>query len=147
MNFLFILLALTQTSIAAECVQGIKSLKTLMKNENFALNWTETTADDGKPLMVSISEKDNTLHLEFIKNKEGLWAKGTARICKDKEITASITKKDISLGKAAPWVMRMSMKDGAKFTLKMIKSDVLKISTFGWSGEFIPTPVERLVVP
>lgn len=133
--FIFITIS---TSLASNCANDLNSFRKIMGNESFPLLWRETTADDGKPLIVKISEEKGKLFLQFVKTKEGPWAEGTADICKDKEIVASISKDQIRLGKAAHWVLKMSMKGGAKFTLKMLSNGVLKISTFGWSGEFVP---------
>lgn len=137
MKYLFLFLVLSNLH-AATCARDLSSFRKIMGNESFPLLWRETTADDGKPLIVKISEENGKLFLQFVKTKEGPWAEGTADICKDKDIVASISKEQIRLGKAAHWVLKMSMKGGAMFTLKMIKDNVLKISTFGWSGEFVP---------
>lgn len=133
-------LLLSLSSFAAkECAKNFSSFKLMTKDPEFPMNWIETTANDGKPLKVDISERNEVLHLEFNKTKEGLWASGTADICLvDGVLKASISKDQIKLGEAAPWVLRMSMKGGADFKLEKIKPGVLKISTFGWSGEFIP---------
>ncbi len=37
---------------------------------------------DGKPLVVSILERNGALFLEFIKTREGLWAQSEGRICR-----------------------------------------------------------------
>ncbi len=134
--FLFFLLSAQLH--AKTCATDLKSFRSLFSDENFPLIWNETTADDGKPLVVKITEQKNQLFLQFVKTKEGLWAEGTADICKDEDIVASISKEQIKLGKAAHWVIKMSMSGGAKFKLRLIKKDVLKISTIGWSGEFSP---------
>lgn len=137
MSYLFLLL-ISFSTFGKECVNDIASFRKMFGDEKYPLEWIETTADDGKPLVVTISEKENKIFLEFNKTKEGLWASGTADICKDEEIVADIRKDQIKLGKAAHWVLKMSMKNGAKFTLTKLKPLVLKISTFGWKGEFIP---------
>ncbi len=136
MKFLFILLFAFSAS-AKTCATNLKSFRELVGDENFALSWIETTADDGKPLVVKITEVSDKLFLQFVKTKEGLWAEGTADICKEDEIVASISKEQIKLGKAAHWAIKMSMKGGAKFTLKMTDKK-LKISTLGWKGDFVP---------
>lgn len=135
----FIFLLFISLSLHAEtCATDLKSFRSLFADENFPLTWSETTADDGKPLVVKITEANNRLFLQFVKTKEGLWAEGTADICKDEEIVASISKEQIKLGKAAHWAIKMSMSGGAKFKLKLLRKNTLKISTIGWSGEFSP---------
>lgn len=139
MRFVFLVYLLCSSAFAEECATNFTSLKSIFSDEGFASQWIETTANDGKPLIMNLTEKEDKLFLSFVKTKEGLWASGTANICKeDKIIKAIITEKQINLGQAAPWIMRMSMKSGATFELTMIRPKVLKISTFGWSGEFIP---------
>lgn len=125
------------------CVKDLAGIRMLFNDTSMPIQWDETTANDGKPLLVDIGEKDGRLFLQFIKTKEGLWAEGTAKVCKGQDgITAEITKKDIKLGEAAPWILRMSMKGGATFKLLREKADKLHISTFGWGGDFVPrTPV------
>jgi hypothetical protein len=73
----------------------------------FPLKWTETTMGDGKPLVVSISERQGMLALEFTKTREGLWAESTGVICRsggDLEIVFS--REQVRLGPAANWLMR-----------------------------------------
>ena len=138
---IFILIVLFSLPVFAskDCAKNFATLKTIVKDPEFSMKWVETTANDGKPLMVDISEKENELFLEFIKSKEGPWASGTADICQvENVLQASISEKQIKLGEAAPWILKMSMKSGAVFKLEKLKPGVLKISTFGWSGEFVP---------
>ncbi len=136
----FILIFFLSTSLWAKtCASDMKSFRNLLQDDSYPLHWEETTADDGKPLVVKITEEKGKLFLEFVKTKEGLWASGTADICEDEgEIIAAISKDQIKLGKAAHWAIKMSMSNGAKFKLIKLKPLILKISTFGWSGEFIP---------
>lgn len=138
MKHFTLFLLLSSSAFAKNCANDITSFRKMFADDTFPLIWEETTADDGKPLIVTIAEKDSKIFLEFNKTKEGLWASGTADICKDDEIVADIKKDQIKLGKAAHWVLKMSMKNGAKFTLTKLKPLVLKISTFGWKGEFVP---------
>jgi hypothetical protein len=131
------------SSLAQDCAKDITALRALLKDESMPLVWVETTADDGKPLVVTISELGRKLHLDFNKTKEGLWASGGADICAvDGKVIAHITKDHIRLGKAAHWVVKMSMSGGAKFTLKYSAPDKLHISTFGWKGDFVPQKKE-----
>ncbi len=140
--FLTLLVALS-VHAAPECAKDLAGLKTLLNDPQFPLVWIETSADDGKPLVVTLSERDAKVHLEFDKTKEGLWASGGADICKiDGKVVAHITKDHIKLGKAAHWVVKMSMSGGAKFTLAYLAPNSLHISTFGWKGDFVPQKKE-----
>ncbi len=138
---MFFLLLMTSLTFAKDCADNFTALKTVLNEPDFQSHWIETTANDGKPLKMDISDREGKLYLEFDKTKEGLWASGSTDVCKvDDKFEAQITKEKINLGKAAPWIMRMSMKSGATFKLQKLKPGVLKISTFGWSGEFVPNP-------
>jgi hypothetical protein len=121
------------------CAATISELKELIGDATFPLTWKETTMSDGKPLVVTIGEKNGSLSLEFIKTNEGLWAEGAGVICKagaDLEIRFSAGQ--IRLGPAANWVLRISLGNGGKFTLTKLGAEQLKIATSGWSGMFAP---------
>jgi hypothetical protein len=125
---------------AQTCAATISELKEAIGDPIFPLTWKETTMSDGKPLVVSIGEKNGSLSLEFIKTSEGLWAEGAGAICKagaDLEIRFSAGQ--MRLGPAANWVMRISLGQGGKFTLTKLGPEQLKIATSGWSGIFSPT--------
>ncbi len=122
------------------CVATISELKEVLGDATFPLTWKETTMSDGKPLVVTIGEKNGSLSLEFIKTNEGLWAEGAGVICKagvDLEIWFSAGQ--MRLGPAANWVLRISLGNGGKFTLTKLGPEQLKIATSGWSGTFAPT--------
>lgn len=61
------------------CAATIADLRTLVADASFPLRWEETSMADGKPLIVSIMEKDGSILLGFVKTGEGLWAEGAAR--------------------------------------------------------------------
>ena len=78
-----LLLSLALPPLAAQprdCVASLDGLANLA-GEPFPLRWEETSMTDGKPLVVSILEKDGSLFMEFLKAREGLWAEGSAVIC------------------------------------------------------------------
>ena len=123
----------------ASCAKTTKDLALLLTENSMKEKWLETTANDGKPLKIDISEKDGHLYFVFDKTNEGIWAEGAAEICKeDKELLLKVSGKDIHVGPKAPFPVRMSMSGGAKFRLSFKKPEVLHVSTFGWSGDFIP---------
>lgn len=39
--------------------------------------------DDGKPLLLTIMEKDGLLFLRLVKSGEGLWAEGACTVCRN----------------------------------------------------------------
>ncbi len=95
--------------------------------------------DDGKPLLVSITDRSDGLGLEFVKHGEGLWAEGTGRVCRGESgLEAQLPADGFRLGPAANWLLRMALDDGAVFTLKRPVAGELDIATSGWSGRFVP---------
>lgn len=109
----------------------------MLGEQAFPLKWEETSMDDGKPLVVSISENNEALFLGFIKTHEGLWAESFGVICKTgTNLEFRFTKDQIHMGSAASWVMRYALKNGGKFTLTKLGVDRLGIATKGWSGNF-----------
>lgn len=141
-SLFFLLLVLTLKSEAHEsqtCATTISELRIMLGEQTFPLKWEETSMDDGKPLVVSIIENNETLFLEFIKTNEGLWAESTGVICKmGTNLEFRFTKNQIHMGPAASWVMRYALKSGGKFTLTKFGVDRLRIATSGWSGLFSP---------
>ena len=101
------------------------------------MRWKETSMTDGKPLVVSMHEKNGGIHLQFIKEKEGLWAEGTGLICQaGKEFEIEFKSGEIRLGPAANWLLKLGLANGGKFSLTKIGSDQLRIKTSGWQGHF-----------
>lgn len=127
------------------CVRDQKGLRELLSDQNFPTEWIETTADDGKPLMLKMSDRDERLYFIFDKTREGIWAEGLIEVCSEKDgVVVKISGKDIKLGEKAPRLIRWSMSGGANFKLKLKQKDKMHVSTFGWSGDFIPmtTPTD-----
>lgn len=122
-----------------KCVSTIAGLKDLLNDPSFSLQWEETTMDDGKPLIVSIAEKDGVLSVAFIKTTKGLWADISGVICKtDKDMEIRFTADQIRFGPAASWVLRYALGNGGKFTLTKVGAQQLQVATTGWSGIFSP---------
>jgi hypothetical protein len=94
--------------------------------------------DDAQPLVVSISERNGALSVEFIKAKKGLWADISGVICKsDKAMEIRFTAEQIHFGPAASWVLRYALSNGGKFTLTRLGDKQLQVQTTGWSGDFV----------
>lgn len=136
--FLPLLLACNSEAHESQaCATTISELRAMVTDQAFPLKWEETTMDDGKPLVVSILEKNGYLFLEFIKTGEGLWAESAGVICKTgTTLETRFTEKQIRLGPAANWVLLYALRNGGKFTLTRIGSEQLQIATSGWSGGF-----------
>src|SRR5712664_4093259 len=80
--FLFPLLSLAgECHASPPCAKTIDDLRALLADQSFPLKWHETTMDDGKPLVLSILERDGALFLEFVKTDEGLWAESAGTLC------------------------------------------------------------------
>jgi hypothetical protein len=81
---LIVMLVLPLVSPALEartCAKNIHEVNQLWGDSVFPLRWRETSMSDGKPLVLSIEEKKGKLHIQFVKEKEGLWAESTGQIC------------------------------------------------------------------
>ena len=121
------------------CAATIGDLRTLADDPSFPLRWEETSMTDGKPLIVSIMEKDGSIFLEFVKTGEGLWAAGTAVICKSNtDLEARMRKGRIHLGPAAHWILRHAIGQGGTFFLTRLATGQLRIATPEWHGAFAP---------
>lgn len=126
-------------AVAGPCATTIGELKSLAQDESFPLRWQETSMTDGKPLVVAIAERDDTLFLEFTKTREGLWAEGRAKVCgSGVRFEARLRRAGLRLGPAAHWILRQSMGQGATFVLARLPGGHLRIATPGWSGLFVP---------
>ncbi len=109
----------------------------MLGDQNFSLDWEETSMDDGRPLSVSITERRGTLLMEFSKAGEGLWAQSTSAICKvESGLETIFTREQIRLGPAANLMLRLAIGHGGKFTLTRFGSAQLRIATRGWKGDF-----------
>ncbi len=124
----------------ADCASSIPQVKALLGDPDFPLRWEETSMDDGKPLLVSIVEKnDGTVRLEFVKSRVGLWAETSGVICRaDKGFEIRFTPAQIQFGPAASWALRLALGRGGRFTLQQRGPAQLQIATTGWAGTFVP---------
>lgn len=138
--FLPLLLSLSSEAHELQaCATTIGELRVVLGDRTFPLKWEETTMDDGKPLVVSILDRNGSLFLEFIKAKEGLWAEIAGVICKTGvDLEARFSGEQIRVGPAANWVLRYTLRNGGKFTLTKLGTEQLRIATSGWSGVFSP---------
>lgn len=142
-TLIFVPLFFAAPSLAAPpCAQTVRELRTLLGDPGFPLQWRETSMDDGKPLVMSILERDGALFLSFVKSHEGLWAEGEGAICTEgKRIEARFSPGKMIAGPAAHWAMRYSLRHGAHFSITRLDVQRIRISTAGWSGTFAaPAP-------
>jgi len=131
---------LAQSSHSSEslpCAKNISELNQVWGDTAFPLKWQETSMSDGKPLVVTIQEKNGKFHLQFVKAMEGLWAESTGYICPvGNELEIEFTGDDIRLGPAANWLIKVAIGNGGKFSLQRIGPHQLRIKTSGWQGLF-----------
>ena len=121
------------------CATTPHGLKQLLHDPAFALTWEETTMDDGLPLVVSIGEHNDALFVSFTKTTRGLWAEGSGVVCQrgtDAEI--QFTRDQIHFGPAASWILKFAFRNGGQFTLTRLGERQMRLSTLGWSGDFVP---------
>ena len=142
-GWLFSLLAAAvhPAPVSAGCAEGVAGLRALLAQPSLPLRWTEIGMDDGRPLLLTITERDGALHLSFVKSGQGLWAEGGTRVCRrGAGIEARLDARDIRLGPAAHWALRFTMANGADFLLTPIGDSVLEVQASGWSGRFTTRP-------
>lgn len=121
------------------CVATLREFRAMLGGPTFPLIWEETTMGDGKPLVVSILERNGLFSMEFIKSTEGLWLESAGLVCKagaDFEIRFAANQ--VRLGPAAGLALRFALRDGGSFTLSKLGSAQLRIATTGWNGTFAP---------
>lgn len=123
---------------AAQCASSLPEFRQLAGDPAFPLRWQETSMDDGKPMVVSIVERNGALVLTLVKTGESLWAEGAGVICRSgADLEARLSKDQLRLGPAANWLTRLALADGCAITLRRV-SKYLRIATRGWSGLFVP---------
>jgi hypothetical protein len=134
-----LLLSYSEARESQSCAATIGEMRALLGDQSFPLKWQETTMDDGKPLVVSIVERNGSLFLEFVKTREGLWAESAGVICKaGPDFETRFTEDQIRLGPAASWLLRYALGHGGKFTMTKLGPEQLRIATAGWNGVFSP---------
>ena len=103
---------------AAPCAATLRELRALFADPAFPLAWRETGMDDGKPLLLSIGERDGALFVAFVKSGEGLWAEGATVVCRNGNDF------DVQVGSRS------------SFTLTRVGTDQLLVATLLWTGKF-----------
>lgn len=122
---------------ASDCAGDLAGLRRLAGDATFPVHWVETGMDDGKPLRLVLRERDDQLHLQFEKAREGLWAEGTGRVCVvGGALELRFQPGRLQPGPAAGWFLRQTMQQAARFTLARDVSGELQVRTAGWRGRF-----------
>ena len=146
-SFFAVLMLVTSLSVQAQnapgCASSIRELRILAGDASFSSRWTEVSMDDGKPLVVSITERNGALSIEFVKTGEGLWAEILGTICKTGiDFQARMSKEQIHLGPAATWMLSLALADGGILTMRRRVPNQLQIEAQGWTGRFEPAAME-----
>lgn len=76
-NTVALLILLCSTTVWANCVDDQAGLKELT-DADFSHTWNETTANDGKPMLLKMSSRNEKLYFIFEKSHDGIWAEGAA---------------------------------------------------------------------
>jgi hypothetical protein len=129
LKLLICLLFLSDSTLTqAKCFRTVSELKA----HNVKARWHETTANDGKPLKISITDGANGLVYSAKKAGE-LWLTGSVSVCLSggaKEITLSNTKTTSNV----PMLARLALPS----TLSArIVNDRIRLGGAGWGGTFI----------
>ena len=132
------LLALSGQANALQiCAATIGEFRAMLGSETYPLTWEETSMADGKPLVVSILERNGALLMAFVKTREGLWAESAGVVCRaGARLELRFTADQIRMGPAAGWGLRMALGNGGRFSLSKLGADQLLIETAGWAGTF-----------
>jgi hypothetical protein len=128
-KLLICVLSLSNSTLAqAQCLRTVGEIKA----NNVKARWLETTANDGKPLTISITNGANGL-LYSAKKAGALWLTGNVSVCLSRgstEITLSNTratnKVPMLVGLALPSTQSAQIVNGR-----------IELGGGGWGGTFI----------
>ena len=128
-KLLICLLILSDSTLAqAKCLRTVSEIKA----HNVKARWHETTANDGKPLTITITNGPHGLH--YSAKKAGvLWLTGNVSVCLSggaTEITLSNTRATSNV----PMLARLALPSTQS---AQIVNDRIKLGGGGWGGTFI----------
>ncbi len=122
---------------ATPCAESIADLRTLLADPVFSLKWRETGMDDGKPLVLTILERDGVLVVSFEKTDEGLWVEGASVVCRDGDAyDIRFVAGKVRTGRAANLMVQYTVLNGGQFTLRKTGTEKLEIGAGAWTGTF-----------
>ena len=120
---------------ASPCAANVSQLRLLLADPDFPLSWRETSMDDGRPLMMSIGDRDGALFLSLTKSG-GLWVEGPVVICaRGGGFEARFSPGTARIGPAAHWALRHTI-DRVKYRMERLGSAGLRVAAGPWSGVF-----------
>ena len=128
-KLLFCLLILGDSTLAqAKCLRTVSELKA----HNVKARWHETTANDGKPMTISITDGAHGLHYSA-KKAGALWLTGNVSICLSGGVT-EITLKNTKATSNVPMLARLALPSTQS---AQIVNNQIKLGGGGWGGTFI----------
>ena len=128
-KLLICFLLLSEPTLAqAECLRTVSELKA----NNVKARWQETTANDGKPMTISITHGANGL--VYSASKAGApWLTGNVSVCRSGGAT-EITLKNTNATSNVPMLARLALPSTQS---AHIVNDQIKLGGGGWGGTFI----------
>ncbi|MBV8103041.1 MAG: hypothetical protein JO223_00145 [Hyphomicrobiales bacterium] len=129
LKLLICLLILSDATLAqAKCFRTVSEIKA----NNVRTRWRETTADDGKPMTISIT--DGAQGLLYSAKKAGvLWLTGNVSVCLSERAT-EITLSNTQATSNVPMLARLALPSTQS---AQIVNDWIKLQGAGWAGTFI----------
>jgi type IV secretory pathway VirJ component len=113
----------------AECLRTVSDIKA----NSVKARWQEATANDGKPLMISISDGANGL--VYSASKAGApWLTGNVSVCRRSGSVTEITLKDTKATSNVPMLARLAL---PSTQTAQIVNDQIKLGGGGWGGTFV----------
>ena len=117
------------TLAQAECLKTVSDIKA----NSVKARWQETTANDGKPLMISIS--DGATGLVYSASKAGVpWLTGNVSVCRRSGSVTEITLKNTKATSNVPMLAKLALPSTQS---AHIVDDQIKLGGGGWGGIFI----------
>lgn len=128
-KLLICLLILNDSTLAqAQCLRTVSEIKA----NNVKARWLETTANDGKPLTISITDGANGL-LYSAKKAGALWLTGDVSVCLSRGAT-KITLSNTRATSEAPMLAGLAL---PSMQSAQIVNGRIELGGGGWRGTFI----------
>ena len=128
-KWLVCLLNIGESTLAqAKCFDTVRDVKA----NNVGTTWQETTENDGKPLMISISDGANGL-VYSAKKAGSLWLTGNVSVCRSGGAT-EITLKNTRATSNVPTLARLALPSTQS---AYIVNNQIKLAGGGWGGTFV----------
>jgi hypothetical protein len=123
------LLIIGESTLAqAKCFGAVSDLRA----NNVRTTWQETTENDGKPLMISISDAANGL-VYSAKKAGSLWLTGNVSVCRSGGAT-EITLNNTRATSNVPTLARLALPSRQS---AYIVNNQIKLAGGGWGGTFV----------